>query len=345
MTLRAETEAGYRAIRSSVALTEESDLRCLRFAGPGAFEVLDAVCPCDVFLQDGQMKHTLLLDERGIPFADVYACREGERTYLLGYGPPADEITDWITHHATGVGDYSITDLRQSHSSFALDGPYAWELCADVVGPDVLGLPYLSMFALDDILVFRAGRTGEYGYHLLVPTDQASVWREKLLATGSEFNAAWADAGAYSQCVLESLFFDFEKEGRFGLTPFELQLQWRLSHQKTAYPGADAVRALRNAGWSRRLTCFVMQDSVSAQEVITCDGEAVGSVLAAGYSPLRGDYVGKALLHRPYWHAGLDAFRVGNRTLKTISAPAIDNLSLKVNPYRHSYRTREGDLA
>jgi len=85
--LISETEVGYRAIRSSTAITQEPDLRCLRITGSGAFDALDAVCPCDIFLQDGQMKHTLLLDEKGVPFADVYVCREGENAYLLGYGP------------------------------------------------------------------------------------------------------------------------------------------------------------------------------------------------------------------------------------------------------------------
>lgn len=344
MSAPPQTEAGYRAIRNSVALAQEPELRCLRLTGVSALDTLDAVCPCDLFLQDGQIKHTLLLDEEGVPFADVYVCREGENAYLLGYGPPADTIATWIARYATGSADYSTVDVRASHHSLALDGPYAWELCAEVFGPDVLGLPYLGMLVLDEVLVFRAGRTGEYGYHLLVPDAEESAWVQQMLAAGEAFELAQADAAARSQCALENCFFELDREGSYGLTPLELQLQWRLSTEKTEYPGARAIRAHRQSGCSRRLTCFVTPDPVEAGAEITCDGEPVGSVLAAGYSPLREDFVGKALLERPYWHAGLAAFRVGSRPLRTIAAPAIVNRSLEVSPYRHSFHTRSEDF-
>ena len=339
-----ETEVSYHAIRNSVAFAEEPELRCLKLTGSQSLDALDAVCPCDLFLQEGQMKHTLLLSDKGVPFADVYVCREGENAYLLGYGSSAHEIAIWITDRATDIADFSIVDFGKSHDSLALDGPYAWELCAEVFGPDVLGLPYLGMRVLDETLVFRAGRTGEYGYHLIVPTNQKDAWIENLFATGAAFEMAQADESVRAQCVLENFFFDIHREGQYGLTPLELQLQWRLSSQKTTYPGAKAISALRQSGWTRRLTCFTTPDFVNPEAAITCDGEMVGRVLVSGYSPMRGDYVGKALLHQPYWHAGLDAFQVGNSPLRTISAPAIDNLSLKVSPYRHSFHTREEDL-
>jgi aminomethyltransferase len=344
MDLMTEAEVSYHAIRNSVAFAEEPELHCLKLTGSQAFDALDVVCPCDIFLQDGQMKHTLLLDDKGIPFADVYVCREGENAYLLGYGPNADKIVAWITGHVPGIADFSIINLSKSHDSLALDGPYAWELCAEVFGPDVLGLPYLGMRVLDEMLVFRAGRTGEYGYHLLVPSDEKNTWVENLFTTGEAFEMVCADESVRSQCVLENFFFDIDREGQYRLTPLELQLQWRLSSQKTAYPGAEAIASLRQSGWTRRLTCFTTPDFVNPDAAITCDGEMVGRVLVSGYSPMRGDYVGKALLHQPYWYAGLDAFRVGDCPLKTISAPAINNLSLKVSPYRHSFHTQEEDL-
>ena len=344
MSAPAPTEAGYRAIRDSVAFAQEPELRCLQLTGIGALDALDAVCPCDVFLQDGQMKHTLLLDEAGVPFADVYVCRDGENAYLLGYGPPADAIATWIARHAAGSADFSTVDVGASHRSLALDGPYAWELCAEVFGPDVLGLPYLGVLVMGEVLVFRAGRTGEYGYHLLVPEAEESAWIQQLFTAGDAFELAWADAAARAQCTLEGFFFELDREGSYGLTPLELQLQWRLSTEKMEYPGASAIRARRRSGWNRRLTCFVTPEPVEAGEEITCDGKPVGAVLAAGYSPLREDFVGKALLDRPYWHAGLTAFRVGGRPLRTIAPPAIANRSLEVSPYRHSFHTRTEDF-
>jgi aminomethyltransferase len=335
------TEVGYNAIRNSVAFTEEPDLCCLQLTGRQAFDVFDAVCPCDIFLQDGQMKYTLLLNEDGTPFADIYVCRKGEDAYLLGYGPNVDTLIDWITEHSAENADFSIIDLSKTYAPLALDGPYAWELCAEVLGPDILGLPYLGMKVSDEVLVFRAGQTGEYGYHLLVPTDQKNAWLEKLHTAGSVFEMAHANEAARAQCALENFFFDINREGQYGLTPFELQLQWRLSAQKAVYPGAEAIRTRRQSGWTRRLTCFSTPDPVKVDTAVVCDDEVVGHILAVGYSPVRGDYVGKALLRRPYWHAGLDVFQVQGCPLKTLSPPAVDNLSWNISPYNDSFHTRE----
>lgn len=339
-----EIAVGYHAIRNSVALAEEPELRCLQLTGARAFDALDGVCPCDIFLRDGQMKHTLLLDDEGVAFADIYVCRQGESAYVLGYGPEADEIADWISGHARGRTELAVVDLGESHARLTIDGPYAWELCAEVLGSEVLGVPYLGMRSVGEVLLFRAGRSGEYGYQLVVPIDQRDALLDKLLTAGAGFEMVCASETARAQCVLENFFFDVNREGKYGLTPLELQLQWRLSPQKTGYPGAEAVRTRREAGWTHRLTCFAMSESSCPDQEITCDGETVGRILAAGYSPLRGEYVGKALLVCPYWHAGLDAFVVGRCPLRTISAPAINNLSLRVTPYRHSFHTREEDL-
>ena len=68
--------------------------------------------------------------------------------------------------------------------------------------------------------------------------------------------------------------------------------------------------------------------------------ESVGQVLSIGYSPLRKEFIGKALIRKPYWHAGLNGFHVNNQELVTISAPAIDNRSIHINLNLDSYFTR-----
>ena len=232
-----KTEVGYHAIRNSVAFAEEPELRCLQLTGSRAFDALDTVCPCDIFLQDGQMKHTLLLDDTAIPFADVYVCREGENAYLIGYGSGADEIANWITHHATDITDFSIVDLGESHDNLAIDGPYAWELGAEVFGPDILGLPYLGMLVLDAIFVFRAGRTGEYGYNLLVPTDQKDRWVESLLATGAGFEMARADAvGPSPMCIRKFLSWISIEKGSIISRLWNCSCSGGCPHRKSRTP-------------------------------------------------------------------------------------------------------------
>ena len=338
-------EGGYRAIRSSVALRILPDLRCLQLTGGAVFDALDAVCPCDLFLRSGELRPTVLLRDDAVVFADVCVCREGATGYVLCYGPEADELTAWIRGRVPECADLRIIDMGESHEAVSFDGPYAWELCGEVFGSDVVGLPPLGVMDLEGAVLFRIERTGEYGYCALVPREEWNTSLEDEIRTrGAEFDLAYTDEAAWSQCLLENLSFDMNREGRLGLTPMELQMQWRLSSRKQGYPGAEAIRSLRKSGWNRRVTLFSTPGLVGTGAVVTCEGEPVGNVLASGYSPSRGDYVGKALIQRPYWHAGLDDFRVGTETLTTISAPAIRTLSMKVSPYRHSFHTQQDDL-
>jgi hypothetical protein len=63
----------------------------------------------------------------------------------------------------------------------------------------------------------------------------------------------------------------------------------------------------------------------------------------AGASPTRGDWLAIAIVERALAHAGLDGFTVGGVPARTLSAPAIDNRSLLVDPQRHSFATRDTD--
>lgn len=331
---------GYLAIRNSVALEEETGLKCLLISGKDAFKLLDQICPCNVFLQNGQMKHTLLLDENAVPFADVYICRNREDAYLLGYWTSSLHLIEWMKQQGGSLPDFSVIDLNESNFFLTLNGPYAWELCANAVGPEILGMPYLSMMLQKPGIVFRAGITGEYGYHLMIPTAKKKEWTEIIMSNGEPFNLVVSDSAARSQCALENFFFDLNREGQYNLTPPELQLQWRLSRQKTEYPGARSMQKIRDKGWDRRLLCFVTKEPAGVNDAVFYEDESVGQVISIGYSPVRNEFVGKALIRQPYWHARLNCFTVNNRQLETMSAPVIDNRSIHVNMNLDSYFTR-----
>jgi len=334
---------GYAAIRNSVALEDETDMRCLLIRGKEAFKLMDQICPCNVYLQNGQMRHTLLLNEKAVPFADIYVSRNRENAYILGYWDASVDLIDWMNKHQGPFTDYSIIDLNESNCFLSLNGPYAWELCANAVGNEILGMPYLSNMSVKSGMVFRAGTTGEYGYHLMVPMDQKSAWIDHIMNTGKSFDLVLNESEARAQCSLENFFFDLNREGQYQLTPPELQLQWRLSRKKTEYPGSEAMENLRRKGWNRRLTSFLTKQPFEVNDEVFYENESVGQVISIGYSPVKKEFVGKALIRKPFWFAGLSCLHVNNQELKSISAPAIDNRSIYVNLHLDSYSTRNED--
>lgn len=348
-------EAELRALRGAVALAAGAHVVCLRLSGEGAFDALGHVSSADLFLQDAQMRPSLLLHEDGVPFADVYVCRDDESFFLLSEGPTAPDLIAWLRAHlppGAGAG-VTIDDLGEDHAVLSLHGPYAWELLGECLGPDLVGLPYLSFYRVPPrdageaaMLCFRAGKTGEYGYDLLVDRRHEAGLRARLEASGRAFDLGVASLDALDQCALENGFFNIRREGRAGLTPLELQLQWRTSYARS-YVGADALRARRQAGSTQRITHLVAAEPLAAGDAVLLDGAPIGALLQAGASPLRGDWVGLALLDRPYAHVGVDRYAVarggGLVPVRTLSPPLLDNRSLYVSPQRHGYRSRAGD--
>ncbi len=333
-----------RALRTSVALAAGDHVTCLRIEGESAHEALDHVVAGDLFLQDGQMRPSLLLDENARPFADILVARDDEAFYLLAEGPSPAELVVFLDNHFPAGIEATVSRCDGTHRILSVHGPYAWELCAAVLGPDVGSLPYLAFYKTDDAVCFRSGKTGEYGYDLLIPEEQTSRMREAFIAKGAAFDLALASLSAVDQCALENGFFNIRREGQAGLSPLELGLQWRVSSRKE-YVGSAALRSRREAGALARVGWAVAGAAVAEGDTVFLDDQRIGRVLVAGFSVLRDEWVALVLLDRPYAYPGIDRYEVDHGgvrlPLRTVSAPVINNRSLYVSPQRHTYRERD----
>lgn len=328
-------------IRRSVALSECDHVTALLLSGPGVADVVGAVCPLELYVQDGQMLHTLLLDDAARPLADLYVGAEGESLCMIVDGLDAAALDSYLSSASPGFRSLDRQNLADTHRHVSLNGPYAWELLAEVLGPEVLGLPYLGFYRAPGCWCFRAGKTGEYGYDLWVPRDGGDDILERLRDVGRDFDLGPASLAALDACAHENWFFDIRRDARFGLTPLELQLQWRISYAKT-YPGSERLLELRRERQRRRVVLVASDEPMPSGGRIELGGLHVGHVLCAEPSPTRGDVLGIALVDVPYSHPGLGALAIdGRRTrARVVSAPAVNNLSLYVDPQRHSYATR-----
>lgn len=339
-------DAEISAIRTGVAWSTEPPVVCLRVSGEGAYATMDRVCAADLFVRDGQVRPSVLLDEQARVFADVYVGQDDDAYLLVAEGPSAAELTAHLRAYTSNGDRVDIEELTASHETLSVHGPYAWELIGELLGPDLIGLPYLYFYRTEGLLCLRGGKTGEYGYDLFVPREQAPEIRARLEEKGAAFDLARVGLDALSQCSLENGFFDVRREGRHGLTPIELGLQWRVSYRKE-YVGAAALAAQRAAGVARRATYLVSEAPIAEGDPVWLDGARVGHVLSAGRSPIAGAHVGVALLDRPCFHAGIDRFAAGDAAapvkVRTVSPPVLVNRSLYINPQRHAYATRGRD--
>jgi aminomethyltransferase len=330
-------EQAMTALRTAVAVTRMKHVHALRLEGPGAADLLDAACTSRLFIREQQLLQTLLLDAGGRPFADAFIGLDEDSWLLFAEGPERAALLDHLARVRPETAEVTTTDLLEAHELWSLDGPFAWELASALLGPEVLGAPYLSFLKLRDILCVRAGKTGEYGYLLLVPKPKAEETWKRLHELGAAVALAEADLAALDQCALENWHYSIRLCAE---CPLELQLRWRIDPQKR-FEGSEALRARLKAGLERRLTCFTAKGRIEKGQAVELDGSRIGEVAAAGFSSTRGDWVGWALLDAELAWPGIAKFRCGEVAITTMSPPLIDNRSLFVDPRKHTYRTRE----
>ena len=337
-------EAEYRFVRHSAALSRMDHVRIVRVDGEDAFEAVDAICSGDLWVRDGRMRQTLVLGEQGQPVSDVYVCSDDESCILLFEGMTTSELADFMSRYADPGLDVQLVELGRSHELISVHGPYAWEVLSKWLTPDIIGLPYLCFYDFSRGTCFRAGKTGEFGYDLLLPRQEAAdAWRE-LLALVSALGGGEVSLQTLDLCALENGFFSVRHGSVEGLTPLELQLQWRLSTRKR-FPGIEAIEARRSATVRRRVTHFVSARPANPGDEVRSEDTPLGHVRTAAFSPGVAGFVGTALLDITMAHPGIDSFRVwrgeASCPIRTVSSPLLFNRSLLVDPHQDTYATRD----
>lgn len=306
-------DAEYRAVREAIGLMHASHVLVFKGAVDDAIYPLDEAFAGNVAnLRYGRVLHTLLADEAGRVVADAYvACNDDEILVLCEACVPRTEV-------ARLLADCPVLDVTDDVAVLCVDGPKAWAPLRDLVGRDILGMPYLSVENHDiggtPTSVLRAGKTAEFGYWLVAPAAEATALCGRLIEAGDRHGMAPYGLDALDLLKLDGRFFNVFGEGRVVGDPLSLGLQWMIDFQKDRFAGRDAILARRAAGVPRKVVGVALAEGLAGMAVgdaVLLDGDAVGNVVACGWSGGIGRQMGLALLDRAVAWAGLDLAIVG----------------------------------
>lgn len=347
------SSGGPPPLRASAAWLASDHVALVEVRGPRAFGALDRALPSDIFLHDGQARPSLFLDDDASVVADVLVVRSDDRYMLLVDGLTADEVVARL-RAAAPSGEVDARDARDAFGLLSVHGPFAWEIGQAWTGRRVSGLPPLGVLQTTTGLVVRGGKTGEYGYEILVPRDGLAAATDRLVEIGVRFDLGALAQEALDVALLESGGYAHRLVGP-GLSPVELQLQWRIARAKDHHAKAAldrrAVQATRRIAWFRAAEPIARGARVLDAEAPSArapDGDDVGDVRATadstGGSLVGERYVGLALLDRRVSHPGF-AFHAraadgSAATFKTASPPLVTPTSVRVRPEVDTYKPR-----
>ncbi|HBN1092504.1 TPA: aminomethyltransferase family protein, partial [Enterobacter cloacae] len=343
----------YKAVRENALLVDYSHMSIVSVMGDDAWALVNYYVSADVsIIRDEQGIYSLVLNEDGTVRGDVYVLCSSDGYYIMSENIPAAEIITGLNALLEKADELDIqetpeiADMReQNWGAIMVEGPYSWELMSEIHGFDVIGLPYYEYMNTDDeLMVFRCGKHGEFAYMVVGQQEQLLDQWQQLLEHGGKYLLQTGGLDYQKIVRIENPGWDDALWAEYNLNPVELQLQWAVQYDKEGFVGKDAAEELSHGEGARKVIGMIVEGECSGIESgdnVLVEGQVVGKVAKAIYSPALQCFIALALIDNEYAWSDISGFAIQTRSetvaAKTKGMPFIYNLSMLVNPTEHSF--------
>jgi aminomethyltransferase len=272
--------------RAHVGLQDLSTMGKIDVKGPEAEALVNHLIVNDAArMTQGQARYASVCAPDGGIMDDLTVFRLASEHFLIVSGSRNRlKIRDWAMTHAIGRRAY-VTDLTAAVAFPTIQGPNSRTLLQALI-PDA-DLTTLKRWTfthghLDGtpVMISRTGVTGELGFELFVPADQAaSVWNA-LFRAGGAFGLRPYGVNAMFTLGLEKLYPAHGIDMDESLTPFHVGTDAFIKFDKGDFIGREALLRLRDSGvpttW---VGLHLSADSpVAAMTPVMAEGRQIGHI-------------------------------------------------------------------
>lgn len=256
--------------RTNVGMQDISSMGEVDVKGPGAERFLNTLVVNEVrTLEPGQMRYTTMVNERGGIVDDVTIYKFNDEHFMIvTSSAPRKNAVRWIADNAQGSSTY-ITDITAAVALAVVQGPRSRDFLRTVCrGADFDSLPFFRFTTAEvlgvEVLLSRSGYTGELGYELYTPADEAGSLWEGLLKRGKEFGLQPYGAGAMQSLRIEKAFPLYGPDISPDVTPFHVGLDRFIRFDKRNFVGRDALLQVQQQGIGERWVGLVLDSGNAA---------------------------------------------------------------------------------
>lgn len=277
----------HHAVRSDAGMFDVSHMVIVDLAGDDTYAFLQYLLANDVAkLKPGRAMYGCMLNEEGGIIDDLitYDCGNGKYRLVVN-AATRDKDLAWIERHAH---DYEIQiNVRDDLAMIAAQGPNAAEKAASVMPTEcsvaMLALKPFHAASSQDIMVARTGYTGEDGFEIMLPNDQAVELWHKLKDAG----VRPCGLGARDTLRLEAGMNLYGLDMDETVTPLESGLSWTVAMKDDRdFIGREALEALKAEGVTQKMVGLVLEEKGvlrAHQKVVSEVGE--GEITSGTFSP------------------------------------------------------------
>ncbi len=268
----------------------------------------------------GKALYSCMLNEKGGVIDDLIVYyQDDERFRMVVNAATKDKDIAWIMHHAK---EFAVSvQKRDDLAMLAIQGPQASEKIKDLI-PETLSLkPFHSTW--NDWFIARTGYTGEDGFEIILPANQASDLWSNLLSNGIHP----IGLGARNTLRLEAGMNLYGTDMDEDCSPLEAGLNWTVAWnpQTRDFIGRKALEA--QVAEHRIMIAIVLQDKgiLRDHQPIYTENGGEGYITSGSFSPTLGRSIAFARL--PMGKYEQVKVRIRNKTLsaKVVKPPFIQH--------------------
>jgi aminomethyltransferase len=304
--------AEHNAVRTSVGIFDVSHMGDIRLCGPQALKAVQQISMNDASrLLIGQAQYSALLYPQGTFVDDVVVHRLAEDDYLLVINAGTREKDfNWVRDR-TRVFDCKVEDLSDDFTQIAIQGPKGVDLLQKLTDVDLSAVKFYwftrgTVCGLKTVLIARTGYTGEDGFEIYVPAEEATstrVWNE-IFQAGKEFGVLPCGLGSRNTLRLEAKLPLYGHEISDTINVWEAGLDRFCKMEKPDFVGRAALENARKLGLKKTLVGLEVVERGIARDgykVLAEDGREMGYVTSGSFAPFLKKNI--ALAYVPPEHA------------------------------------------
>ncbi len=254
-------------------------------------------------MKPGQARYNIFTNEQGGAHDDVIFYQLDENRWLLVVNAGnADKM--WAHVSGNLAGDVKATNLHGDRALIAIQGPRSVEWLQPYVEADLASMKYYACAETrlkglrETVVIARTGYTGEDGFEIFLPSEEAMPVWDLLLAENRERGLEACGLGARDVLRLEAGMPLYGHEMTEEITPLQAGMAWAIKFDKPAFRGRDALAAQRDENDYARIVGLTMDGRVPARAgyPVFAGGTRAGEIRSGSFGPAVGKNIATALV-------------------------------------------------
>jgi aminomethyltransferase len=256
--------------RANVGMQDLSSMGEIDVKGPGAERLLNHLLVNEIRdLAPGQVRYSTMCNQDGGVVDDVTVYKFHDEHYMVvTSSAPRKKTARWLAEHAAGTSTY-VTDISAAIALPVVQGPRSRELLKTLVeDADLDALRYFR-FATGrigdtELLISRTGYTGELGFELYAPAEEAPLLWDMILQAGRAFGLMPYGTAVMHSLRLEKALVLYGVDIDETRTPFHAGLERWVRFEKRDFVGREALLRAQERGLDERLVGLVLEGELAA---------------------------------------------------------------------------------